>query len=500
VTAALGLTPDARLIVGSQAGPIRIIDPLSGVEIARISAAQETSDVTVMVSTDGRTMVTGGSVVTTRFDLETGTPLWSRPTADAACNASAVDELTETFLCGEWSGRVVGYDLSTGARLGSRYDSQLGDVCALSVSPTGDRLVEVSACNSDDVTLVQWRLGGGGPVNQLIARTPTPAWIDSLGEAAVVAEYPDEGSELGVSRRIDLTTGRSEALPGVFVLLPTDDPDIGVAVYDDHTSPATVGLYDIVERSAAGPVIDPEMSIDDVWSDGEVAVVRSGWDPQLVRTFDLRTGESASWTEDLAAGQGGTSTVVLSGDEALVSWTESGDGGQQWSIQRRDARTGKVYATSPPGFTLATTNGGRVVASTTDGRIFELDPTSLQPTGPPLPGTNGMLMTLAIDDSGRRLMAKGQDDSLRFFDIPTRTLLGDPIDTEARDSNAVLRADGMRAAASSDDGVVVWDLDPAHWEPAACDLAGRNLTREEWDRYVGDLLPYRATCAQYPVG
>jgi hypothetical protein len=58
----------------------------------------------------------------------------------------------------------------------------------------------------------------------------------------------------------------------------------------------------------------------------------------------------------------------------------------------------------------------------------------------------------------------------------------------------------MRAAASSDDGVVVWELDPAHCEPAACDLAGRNLTREEWDRYVGDLLPYRATCAQYPVG
>ena len=316
----------------------------------------------------------------------------------------------------------------------------------------------------------------------------------------MVAEYPDEGSEEAIARRIDLTTGLPEALPGVFVLPPTEDPGIAVAVYDDGTSPGTVGLYDMADRSAAGPVIDPEMIIDDVWSDGEVAVVRSGWDPQVVRTFDLRTGEDASWTEDLAAGQGGAGMVVLSGDEALVSWTESLDGGQQWSIQRRDVETGTVHATSPPGFTLATTNGGRVVASTIDGRIFELDPTTLQPTGTPFPGTNGILMTLAIDDSGRRLMAKGQDDSLRFFDIATRTLLGDPIDTEARDSNAVLRADGMLAAASSNDGIVLWDLDPAHWEPAACDLAGRNLTRAEWDQYVGDLLPYRATCAQYPVG
>ena len=500
VTAALGLTPDNKLVVGSQAGPIRIVDPLSGAEIRRIPAPPESSDGTIVISQDGRTMVTAGAVSTGRVDLETGAQLWSLQTDDAACNAFAVDESASTLLCGEWTGRVVAFDLNTGTGLGSRYDSQLGDICALAVSPSGDRLIEVSSCNSDDVTLVQWRLDGGGPVNQLIAKTPAPAWIDSLGDGAVVAEYPDEGSEEAIARRIDLTTGLPEALPGVFVLLPTEDPGIAVAVYDDGTSPGTVGLYDMADRSAAGPVIDPEMSIDDVWSDGEVAVVRSGWYPQVVRTFDLRTGQSASWTEDLAAGQGGAGMVVLSGDEALVSWTESADGGQQWSIQRRDVETGTVHATSPPGFTLATTNGGRVVASTIDGRIFELDPTTLQPTGPPFPGTNGILMTLAIDDSGRRLMAKGQDDSLRFFDIATRTLLGDPIDTEARDSNAVLRADGMLAAASSNDGIVLWDLDPAHWEPAACDLAGRNLTRAEWDQYVGDLLPYRATCTQYPVG
>jgi hypothetical protein len=50
------------------------------------------------------------------------------------------------------------------------------------------------------------------------------------------------------------------------------------------------------------------------------------------------------------------------------------------------------------------------------------------------------------------------------------------------------------AAVATGDGIVAWDLDPASWELAACRLAGRNLTRGEWDRYLGDLAPYRATC------
>jgi hypothetical protein len=44
------------------------------------------------------------------------------------------------------------------------------------------------------------------------------------------------------------------------------------------------------------------------------------------------------------------------------------------------------------------------------------------------------------------------------------------------------------------DGVNVWDIDPEHLRAAACVLAGRNLTRTEWDTYVGALGPYRKTC------
>jgi hypothetical protein len=41
---------------------------------------------------------------------------------------------------------------------------------------------------------------------------------------------------------------------------------------------------------------------------------------------------------------------------------------------------------------------------------------------------------------------------------------------------------------------VIWNLDPTRWAEAACDLAGRNLTVDEWQTYIGDLAEYNNTC------
>ena len=38
-----------------------------------------------------------------------------------------------------------------------------------------------------------------------------------------------------------------------------------------------------------------------------------------------------------------------------------------------------------------------------------------------------------------------------------------------------------------------WTWNPTRWLEAACDLVGRNLTRDEWDQYMGS-FSYRATC------
>ena len=68
-----------------------------------------------------------------------------------------------------------------------------------------------------------------------------------------------------------------------------------------------------------------------------------------------------------------------------------------------------------------------------------------------------------------------------------------------RARGVVFSTDGSGLAIPSPEGVQIWDLEPGHWADAACRLAGRNLTREEWDTNIGDLAPYRATCPAFPA-
>ena len=125
---------------------------------------------------------------------------------------------------------------------------------------------------------------------------------------------------------------------------------------------------------------------------------------------------------------------------------------------------------------------------------------TLQPIGAAFPATTGPTFGLAVDTAGRILMVRSDDRALRFYDIATRTQLGDPIDLDiwpADAAQAVLRQDGLQAAVKNGSGIVVWDLDPEVWVTAACQLAGRNLTPAEWSQYIGDLAPYRQTCPGY---
>jgi WD40 repeat protein len=62
----------------------------------------------------------------------------------------------------------------------------------------------------------------------------------------------------------------------------------------------------------------------------------------------------------------------------------------------------------------------------------------------------------------------------------------------------VLFRNGDMLATNTPAGIVLWDLNPDHWETAACRMAGRNLTADEWATYFPADEP-RATCADWPA-
>jgi hypothetical protein len=90
---------------------------------------------------------------------------------------------------------------------------------------------------------------------------------------------------------------------------------------------------------------------------------------------------------------------------------------------------------------------------------------------------------------------------VRLFDPATGQQIGDPFPGIVDNTGAwSLNPSGTLLELETRQGVDQWDLVPAHWAAAACQLAGRNLSLQEWNTYLADTGPYARTCPQWPNG
>lgn len=98
-------------------------------------------------------------------------------------------------------------------------------------------------------------------------------------------------------------------------------------------------------------------------------------------------------------------------------------------------------------------------------------------------GPDGEWLALATDNGEIRLV---DVDNWRVFDAT----LGQQRDLVF---GLAFSPDAKRLVSTAEGDVVVWDVSIESWRERACTLAKRNLTPEEWDRYLGD-RPYAKTC------
>ena len=135
------------------------------------------------------------------------------------------------------------------------------------------------------------------------------------------------------------------------------------------------------------------------------------------------------------------------------------------------------------------------VLRTADGNVLRIDPLTSQIIGTPLlPTPFGGYSRL--DETNMRLAGVGTE-SVTVVDVETdqqigRTLPYTGLRIEWSENGSLLSVpDG--------DHVVLWNFDTDAWPEIACETAGRNLTRDEWDSFGPRTSEYRATCPQYPI-
>ncbi|TAK14522.1 MAG: toll/interleukin-1 receptor domain-containing protein [Anaerolineae bacterium] len=113
---------------------------------------------------------------------------------------------------------------------------------------------------------------------------------------------------------------------------------------------------------------------------------------------------------------------------------------------------------------------------------------------------------LAISPDGRRLVSISDDGSLALIDLEDALMhRSEPDFSAVVLSDLVVDGSGFLEVAFGPDGVNaytfdilgnlrIWNLDPDTWSQLLCSRVGRNLTQDEWARYLGD--DYRPTCPE----
>jgi WD40 repeat protein len=134
-------------------------------------------------------------------------------------------------------------------------------------------------------------------------------------------------------------------------------------------------------------------------------------------------------------------------------------------------------------------DGRLLVLGDHEGRARVYDGRAFKPRGRPLLGHAGFLYTADFSPDDRTLATTSSDGTTRLWDVASSRLIGTPLPGPAGvGAGAHFVQAGTHLVVVYDSGqAYLWDVRPSSWMRRACAVAGRTLTRIEWQ----DVLPQR---------
>ncbi len=487
------------VVVASTDGSLRMFDAET-FELSRTIAVPPETSSAIWPLDDG-TLLTAGRRAIARVDLTTGKDVWRHDQSDsltgdaasaAICSRLVVVDGGDTFFCGNAYGRLAEHDLTSGVTVGA-LDTQNGNIGTLWSARGGTELVTFG---DNEAVVSRWRLDGSGPITRLVAPGFNGWTFNPAGDRLLV----ERGELFGgaVTKVVDAVTGTAvRSIDGLFNADWIDDDTIGGAIVrgDGRVEIASVDLPD-GDLTVNGFVVDPVPNEAYLWPGTQrvLMVYRDGPDA-MVREFDPATQRYGPPIEI----EGFLMAAISRSGDRIAAGTDRG-------IVIYDSVTGdRVGAISGPqlrGVFITVTD--QLFVSSLGGELTQYDLETLDPIRE-FGGSRGHIRRLDGTADGTLIATHGGDHRVILYDVATGVRMGTPIPIPDDHSDHMsLSIDGRWLTVGGEPGLghrasQIWDLDPEHWADAACKVAGRNLSRQEWAATIGDLATYRVTCPDLPV-
>jgi WD40 repeat protein/DNA-binding SARP family transcriptional activator len=447
---ALVFSPDGRTLAAShqQRGEILLLDPTTG-KRRRTLTGHTGGVVALRFSHNGATLAStdedGTAIV---WDLTTGRARETLRGHAAAVTDVAFSPDDRTLYTASSDRSVLVWDLTGDRRLGRPFSA-------------GRRVGSESFGNSQS-------MGRGGALLARAHDDGTVTLVDLTRRAPV-------GTPLHAHRG----AVRAVALSRDGRLLATADA-------------RTVIVWDLTTRRPARPPFEVFTDTVDLAlsPDGRTLVIAQG--SGLVSLQDLTSAPPNRWPLQHADG----AFVEFSPDGTILavgSVASSGGEVRLWRVADRfllhrlpaDRTWVGALAFTPDGRTLAT--GG------SEGKVILWDTRTGRRLGSPLAGHASAVGAAAFSPDGRTLATV--DGEAILWDVASHKQIGTALPARSPGPHALafLPRGGQLAAASPSGPVLVWDVDPATWRARACTVAGRTLTRQEWEELLSG-RPYQDVC------
>jgi WD40 repeat protein/class 3 adenylate cyclase len=471
-----------------------------------VSVASNSSTEFAVVSPNGSTVAVASRTGSVSFeDLRTKRVSVGAGKTGVAVQGIAFSPAGDRVVTTDESGHVTVWNPATADPV-ETFTGHGGRTTGIAFSADGKTLFTSSL----DGAVFEWDLGNERRFGRGFDAYPGPEDEQAVEHNPLLAVSPDTnsfatspgGNQVAFfSLRTLRRTGLVEALPqGATVTAVAWSPKgsllaVGgkgqLRLWDVGGRPRLVrslaGLSGTVQQAAFSPdgrlvaAVDGDKPQGPGPPVGHLAVWRVDSRPSLAPPLDLHTdGWTVAFSPDgklLAAGDGDGNVRVLD------------------ALSIRLERT--LHAVGPPNVSLAFAPDGTLATGSWAGLVQRWDVSTGKQLGHSVLATPAPIATISFNPSGEEFATGGGSDGLvKLWDTGTLQQLGSNFPGEpGRWASAAFTPDGAKLLVMFGNGRgALWPVTPRAWKDHACSVAGRNLTREEWSRYVTGRA-YATVCA-----
>jgi WD40 repeat protein/DNA-binding SARP family transcriptional activator len=473
-----GISADGRRVaIGTSFGSVSFVDVASG-RVTPGTAAHSAAVEQLVFSPDGRALAsTGADARVIEWNSATGQPIETLTGHGGPVTGAAFSRDGSTLFTVSTDGAIFEWDLGVNRRFGQPlttmatpprlgFDAQQVPP-PLAVSPDGSEFAARAGASTLGLyststleRLKMFPVDSGGDVIGL-------AW-SSGGELAVTGDsgHVQLWDVNGPPRLVRALRGlRSINEQPEAVTTTAFSPDGHLVAAGDINHLPGYGRYRL----------------------GSVAV----WDTSGRRLW--MTTNHVGWISTVVFSPNGRSIAAVREDGAVLVY-ESRTGRLQRTLHTEGA-TGLTFETAafaPDGRTLTTGSWA--------GTVQLWDPATGAQIGHPTVVAASPVASIAFAPAGDTFATTGTSDGLaKLWTAKTRQQFGAAFPgNPGQWGSARYTPDGSKLIVVYQDGKgFVWPVSGRAWADHACAVAGRNLTREEWSRFVGGRR-YRHACPGVP--